>query len=415
MIEVFIEIWESLRKNKLRTFLTGFSVAWGIFMLIILLGSGNGLKNAALSAFGNQTVNSMKLYSGYTSIPYAGYEKDRRINLTINDIDILKNEFSEIDLISATGYYSGKTLKYKTLTSSLSINGTMPNGIILDKKTIIEGRFINNQDISKRRKVIVIDETTKKNIIKEETAVGKKIQIDGVTFLIVGVYESFQEGMQDDCYIPLTLGNLIFNSNSPYINNISFSVNGINTTKASEDFEKKIRTRIAKEHNYSPEDSNGVWIRNNIDDYKTMMMVMNGIALFVWIIGLGTLLAGVVGVSNIMLVTIKERTNEFGIRKALGAKPSSIIRLILIESIVVTSFFGYVGLVLGIGVMEIFNSILVSGATTDEFTMFKNPTVNLGIAVSATLVLIISGLIAGYAPAKKAARLKTIDAMRYNK
>ena len=219
-------------------------------------------------------------------------------------------------------------------------------------------------------------------------------------------------------YIPLTTGQLIFKANDPVVDNAIITVHGLDTDAQMEAFEQRIRKRLAAEHHYDPEDQSALWIRNTMEQYKSMMIVFGGINLFVWIIGLGTLLAGIVGVSNIMLVTVTERTSEFGIRKALGAKPVSIIRMILTESVMITAMFGYIGMVLGVAVMEAVNYVInQTPAQTGNFggSIFLNPTLDLGVAVSATVVLVIAGLIAGYVPAYRAAQLKTIDALRYNK
>ena len=226
------------------------------------------------------------------------------------------------------------------------------------------------------------------------------------------------ERNNSSCFIPLTTAQLLYKQNNPEVNNIMLTVNGMKTTDDLEAFEKRLRRRLAVEHKFDPEDESAIWIDNTMERYKAFQMIFWGINLFVWIIGLGTLLAGVVGVSNIMLVTVSERTAEFGIRKALGAKPASIIRLILTESVCITAAFGYLGMVLGIAVMEVVNYILTQAPAGNESngpSIFLNPTLDLRVVVSATVVLVTAGLIAGYIPAYRAAQLKTIDALRYNK
>ncbi len=416
MRELFLEIWTSVRRNKLRTALTGFSVAWGIFMLVILLGSGNGLKNGVESNFGDYATNSVDLYGGYTSKPYAGYEKDRRIRLKASDITILEREFPEIDEVSAQAWYSGKKATYGNDFTTVWLRGMTPAVARLEGIKLSAGRFINDNDLRDYRKVIVIDEMMNRLFFKGKSPLGKQVKIGDSQFTVIGVEKGDAERNNSSCLIPLTTAQLLYKQNNPEVNNIMFTVVGLDTTDELEAFEKRVRRRLAVEHQFDPEDESAIWIDNTMERYKAFQMVFWGINLFVWIIGLGTLLAGVVGVSNIMLVTVTERTPEFGIRKALGAKPASIIRLILTESVCITAAFGYIGMVLGIAVMEGVNLLLTQGGgESGGPSIFLNPTLDLRVVVSATIVLVTAGLIAGYIPAYRAAQLKPIDALRYNK
>lgn len=421
MKELLNEIFASIRKNKLRTFLTGFSIAWGIFMLVILLGSGNGLKNGVMSNFGDQMSNTISVRGGWTSKAYGGYDKYRNIALDHNDKRILSTEFPEIyDASERTKYSSSvKKLVYDTQFQSVSVQGLTPNYGKMEGIKVLSGRFINDRDIEQTRKVALIDEPTLKVLFPKGDAIGKIATLDGIDFTIIGIFKNDSWDNTSRVYIPLSTGELIYNQNNTrnsdreYI----FAVQGLESKVQMEAFEKRITRRLAAEHHFDPEDDNAIWIWNRLEDYQQAMMIFGGINIFVWIIGLGTLMAGIVGVSNIMLVTVRERTFEFGIRKALGAKPSSIIRLILLESVMITASFGYIGMVLGVGVMEIVNKIVESSAEQAErgMRMFQDPTLDISVAVSATIVLVLSGLIAGYIPARRAARLKTIDALRYNK
>ncbi len=417
MRELFLEIWTSVRRNKLRTALTGFSVAWGIFMLVILLGSGNGLKNGVESNFGDYATNSIDLFGGYTSKPYAGYEKDRRIRMKSSDITVLEREFPEVDEVSAQAWYSSKKATYGNEFTTVWICGMTPTVARMEGIKLSAGRFINDNDLRDYRKVIVIDEMMNRLFFKGESPLGKQVKIDDSQFTVIGVEKGDAQRNNSSCFAPLTTTQLLYKQNNPEVSNIMFTVVGLNTTAELEAFEKRVRRRLAAEHQFDPEDESAIWIDNTMERYKAFQMVFWGINLFVWIIGLGTLLAGVVGVSNIMLVTVSERTSEFGIRKALGAKPASIIRLILTESVCITAAFGYIGMVLGIAVMEVVNIVLTqaSGGEGAGPTIFLNPTLDLRVVVSATVVLVTAGLIAGYIPAYRAAQLKTIDALRYNK
>lgn len=416
MRELFLEIWTSVRRNKLRTALTGFSVAWGIFMLVILLGSGNGLKNGVNDNFGDYATNSLDLYGGRTSKPYAGYEKNRRIRLRVDDIKILEREFPEIDEVVAQAWYSGQKATYGNEFTTVWMRGMMPATEHMEGIELSAGRFINDDDLRHYRKVCVIDEVMNRLFFKGESPIGKQVKIGTSQFTVIGVEKGDAERNSSECSIPLTTAQLLYKQNNPEVNNIMLTVKGVNTLDELEAFEQRLRRRLAAEHKFDPEDQSAIWVDNTMERYKSFQMIFWGINLFVWIIGLGTLLAGVVGVSNIMLVTVTERTPEFGIRKALGAKPASIIRLILTESVCITASFGYMGMVLGIAVMEVVNLALTQGGgESDGPSIFLNPTLDLRVVASATIVLVIAGLIAGYIPAYRAAQLKTIDALRYNK
>ncbi len=419
MRELLLEIWTSVRRNKLRTFLTGFSVAWGIFMLVILLGSGNGLKNGVLANFDDYATNSIDLGGGQTSKPWMGYEKGRRIRMRNSDLEILRREFPEVEEVAANSWFSGHKATYGREFTQVWLHGSLPKVQQIEGIKLSAGRFINEADVKNYRKVIVIDEPMRRILFKGADPVGKQIKVGGLVFTVIGIEKGDAQRNNSSCHIPLTTGQLMYKGNDPIVNNAIITVRGIDTDEQMEDFEKRLISRLAAEHHFAPDDRSAIWIDNTLERYKNMMVVFGGINLFVWIIGLGTLLAGIVGVSNIMLVTVTERTAEFGIRKALGAKPSSIIRLILTESVLITAAFGYLGMVLGVAVMETVNYLLnrmpSQQAEGGMNPVFLDPTLDLGVAVSATVVLVVAGLIAGYIPAYRAAQLKTIDALRYNK
>lgn len=418
MRELLLEIWSSVRRNKLRTFLTGFSVAWGIFMLVILLGSGNGLKNGVESNFGGYALNSIDLYGGWTSIPYKGYQKDRRIRLRNSDLEILRREFPEVEEVAAQTWMNDHKATYGREFVSVWLHGATPAIQRMEGDELSMGRYINETDLRERRKTIVIDEPMRRILFKGDDPLGKQVKVDSTIYTVVGVIKGDAQRNSSSCAIPLSTGQLIYKADSPVVDNAIVTLRGIDTDEQMEAFERRLIRRLAAEHLFDPEDRSALWIDNTMERYKQMQIIFGGITLFIWIIGLGTLLAGVVGVSNIMLVTVTERTSEFGIRKALGARPSSIIRLILTESVMITAAFGYVGMVLGVATMEGVDYLMRTGAEEQESTfgtIFLNPTLDLRVAVSATVVLVLAGLVAGYVPARRAARLKTIDALRYGK
>ena len=418
MREQLQEIASTISRNKLRTFLTGFSVAWGIFMLIVLLGSGNGLRNAMQDSFGDLAVNSMQVYGGRTSMPYKGFQSGRNITPNLDDIQVLTNEFpDQIDQIAASVYHWGANLAYGREYNTANLYGVTPKFPEIKGVRVTAGRFINETDIKERRKVVVLDDMTSKTLFKGADPIGKVIQIDKMGYTVVGLYKGNNYSYTPRIYSPISTVFQIYMANKRDVGDLSFTVKDIRTDEQSKDFKDRLYARLGAAHTFSPDDKSAMYIWDVMENYKQGQMIFNGIALFIWIIGIGTLIAGIVGVSNIMLVTVRERTFEFGIRKAMGAKPSSLVKLVLIESVLITAAFGYIGMVLGVFAMEGVNKLMTQTPPGEEntFNIFVNPTLNLSVAVSATIVLVLAGLIAGYIPSRRAARLKTVDALRHNK
>ncbi len=415
--DTLTEILSTMKENKLRTFLTGFSVAWGIFMLIILLGSGNGLKNGITSNFNDRSVNTIQVWGGLTSMPYKGYKAYRRIQLTTDNIYSLKTRFPQIEHITGQATRSS-TVTYGNESASFQLIGVQPDYQYINKLNFSDGngRFFNYRDMEQDRKVVVISKQVVKLLFKNEEPIGKWVKVDGLLCQVVGVDTKNSFNNEGRVIMPLGTVQQLFNMGN-VVRNIQFSIVGLTSKDEIEAFGEKVKASLGRDLVVHPDDLNSIGFRNQASDYVQTMTIFSTIDLFILFIGICTLIAGIVGVGNIMVITVKERTKEFGIRKALGATPGTILNSILLESIVITSLFGYVGMLLGIGILELVNKAMSSGGAEKpdgERTMqiFMNPSVDLGVVIGATVLLIIAGLIAGYIPARKAVRIKPIEAMR---
>ena len=423
MHDIITEIWQTARRNKLRTSLTGFAVAWGIFMLIVLLGAGNGLINANLKQSERFLSSSMVVFGGWTSKPYQGLKEGRDIRLRERDMKITATEFSEnVDEVGAQ-YNTSATISLGQQYISTSISGVYPNHTKINKVEMLHGRYINDNDIRESRKVLVLSNKQAKELLnmqstddpaKLSSLVGRFVNVGSLAFKVVGIYKE-QENGRADVFSSYTAIKRIFGANTDDAGRIEFTFHGLATEKANENFEKDYRHRLNAEHQAHPEDEDAVWLWNRFTQNLQMEQGIGIIRTALWIIGLFTLLSGIVGVSNIMLITVKERTHEFGIRKAIGAKPWSILRLIIVESVIITTFFGYIGMVLGVAANEYMDAT-IGHETIDtglfKATMFLDPTVGLDVCIEATLVMIIAGTIAGLIPAFKASRIRPIEALR---
>jgi putative ABC transport system permease protein len=402
------EIFSTVQKNKLRTFLTGFSVAWGIFMLVVLLGSGKGLENGVAQQFQGGATNGIWITSGVTSMKYKGLQIGRNIKFTNEDYNVLNTTIKGHDHISARLFLGNNLTSYKNQYGSFFISPCHPDYGYIKEVEMIQGRFLNNIDIRDFRKVAVIGEKVKAALFKgtDTVAIGKYITINGVLFKVVGVFRDFSRNDNElrRIYIPISSAQRIFNGDN-VIQQISFTTGSATPVEATAMVENT-KSLLSRRHTFDPNDKSAVEIWNKNEDVQRFNALFAGIRLFIWIIGIGTIIAGVVGVSNIMMIVVKERTKEIGVRKALGATPSSIIGLILQEAVVITGFSGYVGLVLGIGLLELVSSKMPA---TD---FFKNPEADFSIAVGATILLVVAGVIAGLVPAMKAANVRPVDALR---
>ena len=416
MHDIITEIWSTARRNKLRTTLTGFAVAWGIFMLIVLLGAGNGLINATIKQNNDFLSNSMEAYGGQTSKPYNGLSEGRYINLDEKDLTTTNAEFKDnIDEVGAV-YYMNATVTHGENYMSMQVAGVFPVHTKIDKQTLLYGRFINDIDLREKRKVLVINDKQAKELEPKDykTLIGKYVKVGNFAFKVVGIFKSREDG-SNNAYSAYSTIKSIYGANTDAVGNIEFTFHGLTTEKQNEDFEKTYRRRLNANHQAHPDDERSIWIWNG---YTQNMQMEQGIAVirtFLWVVGLFTLLSGIVGVSNIMLITVKERTHEFGIRKAIGAKPWSILKLIIIESVIITTFFGYIGMVLGVAANEYMDATLghdVTDLGVVKLTLFVDPTVGIDVCLEATMVMIIAGTIAGLIPAFKASRIRPIEALR---
>lgn len=417
MRDIIVEIWSTVRRNKLRTALTGFAVAWGIFMLIFLLGAGNGLINAMMLQNSKFLDNSMMVGGGMTTKAYDGLKEGRSITLNDKDMAVTDNNFSSnVEETGGSYSVSGITVSLGANYVSSTLEGVYPNEIEINKKEMLYGRFINDIDIEQKRKVLVLSEDDAKELMPQGTQrlVGSHVDVGGYAFRVVGVYKTDRSGMKVSAYTAFTTIRTIYNKGDK-VGTILFSFKGLDTQEANDAFEAQYRARINRNHRAAPDDESSVWIWNRFTQNLQMDMGMNMIRTALWIVGLFTLLSGIVGVSNIMLITVKERTREFGIRKAIGARPLSILRLIIIESIVITTFFGYIGMLAGIAANEYMDATIGRMKVNSglfEATMFYNPTVGIGVCIAATVVMIVAGTLAGLIPARKAARIRPIEALR---
>ena len=416
MYTLIAEIWSTTRRNKLRTALTGFAVAWGIFMLICLLGAGNGLINAATQNMDRFLSTSMMVGGGHTSKEYNGLPKDRSITLNDEDLNTTQNQFKEnVETVGAEIELGDQTITLGDKFETASLTGVYPNEIDINKRKMLCGRFINQADMEEQRKVLVISKSRAQGLMPNnwQGVVGQQVTMGGLAFLVVGIYSDDESMFRNNSYAPFTTVRTIYNKGDK-TGNIIFSFKGLDTQAANDAFEDSYRRKLNAYHDVAPDDEKGIWIWNRFTDSMQMNTGAAIIRTALWIVGIFTLLSGIVGVSNIMLITVKERTREFGIRKAIGATPWSILKLIITESVIITLFFGYIGMMLGIGA-NLYMDATIGNSSVDtgvfQQKMFVNPTVGFAVCVQATLLIVIAGTIAGLIPARKAAKTRPIEAL----
>lgn len=417
MRELIKEIWSTSKRNRLRTALTGFAVAWGIFMLIFLLGAGNGLINAQMERSEKYITNSMVVMPGYTSKAYKGLKEGREITLNDRDLAITGDNYAQhVDHVGGVLSQYGVTVAYgENYVATQNLVGIYPTHVNINKTEMLVGRFINEPDFRERRKVVVLSRSQAKELCHDyRSLIDKNVNIHGLAFKVVGITKDDESRKNNEIFTAFTTLKAIY-AKGDNVGNIEFSIKNLKTKEDNEKFEANYRASTNLRHQAAPDDEQALWMWNRYTDSLTMAQGIGMIRTALWIVGLFTLLSGIVGVSNIMLITVKERTREFGIRKAIGARPKDILMLIIAESIIITSVFGYIGMLCGILTnlyMDATMGHMVMDSGIFRATMFVDPTVGLDVCIKATLTIIIAGTIAGLIPAIKASRIRPIEALR---
>jgi putative ABC transport system permease protein len=401
------ELYETLRTAKLRTAVTALSVAWGIFMLVVLLGAGAGIQNGAEHEFRDDATNAIWIFRGTTSLPFEGHKIGRQVRLTDEDYDAILRNIDGVTHITGRFYLSGQfTVSYEKVVTSFDVRSVHPGHLYLENTQITEGRFINDLDVAERRKVVVIGPVAVERLFKGKSPIGEWISVKDVMYRVVGVFkDDGGESEESIIYIPISTAQMAYGGASQ-IHQLMFTIDESSTVEDSVAVAEETKRLVAGRHHFSPKDKRAVRVRNTIEDFRRVLSLFERIRVFIWIVGVGTIVAGIVGVSNIMLISVRERTKEIGIRKALGATPWAIISQVLLESLIVTGASGYAGLVAGVGLLEVVRKHV---PPTD---FFRNPEVDLGVAVGALALLVFSGLLAGYFPARLAAKVNPIVALR---
>lgn len=406
MFDLISEILQTLRHNKLRTALTGFAVAWGIFMLIVLLGVGNGVTGSFREQAMTPGAQKISIWPGRTSKPYHGYREGRVISLKNADIKRITDDNRQtVREVTSILYGSTDTLAYGSKSISTSYTGVYPSEIKLrDEMTMERGRFINEKDMAGRAKVIVLskDDAASLGLPDTDEALGKQIRMSGLSFKVVGIYTS---RWGREIYIPFSTARMLA-GNDDDLGSMRVMLHNVETAEQGDQVEADVRRSLAAAHDFDPDDTSAVWIWNQFSQGMKGLQAMNILNASIWILGLLTLLSGVVGISNIMFVSVRERTHEIGIRRAIGAKPRSILTQIMAESIAITTLFGYIGIVLGSAVTGVVDALF------GESDFMTHPHVDLSIAVQVTAVLILAGALAGLFPALKSLKVKPVEALR---
>ena len=405
MIDGFREILENLQRHRVRTILTALSVAWGVLMLVVLLGFGNGLQNSFQTKFADDATNSIWLHRGTTALPYAGMKIGRSIEFTNQDYDMLRNIPGVEKLTGRYYMWEDYAVKYKNKSSGFSIRAVHPDHLYLEKTIMLQGRYINDFDIKHKRKVAVIGPVVVDILFGKENALGKNIMIGNSVYRVIGLFtDDGQQNEQKKIFIPVTTAQQALHAGDT-LHALLFTV-GNATIQESKDIFKRVKTALAKVKKFDPEDPKVLRTRNNVEDFQQITQIFDLIKFVIWMVGLGTLVSGVVGVSNIMIINVSERRKEIGIRKALGATPWSIVSAIVLEAVFLTAFAGYLGILGGIGILEL------AGMLLEHADHIKDPQVDIRIVLGATGMLVLFGTMAGAIPAFRAAKIPPVEALR---
>jgi putative ABC transport system permease protein len=410
MRDILAEVTASMKSNRMRIALTGFSIGWGIFILIVLLGAGNGLLKGMMSNFSDTTDNIYTVTPGKTAMFYKGWPKNREIVFTHDDVERLESNFPDkIEHISATLSATAE-LTYGTVTTNGSIEGKEVGFERTEHIRIVQGRQLSQMDADSLRKTCVVSSSLARILFRDDQhPVGKYLSGNGVQLLVVGIYEPNVDigSIVREVYVPYTTAHQVF-CHDEKLSKITLMLRGLDDLRSNQAFEQVLRQKIADVKDFNVSDPSAVKLKTDYENYLDTVSILNGIYLFIIIIGLATLVSGVVGVSNIMMITVKERTRELGVRKAMGASNEHIVALVLVESVIITLIFGYVGMICGVGITQLMSEALSAAGGSD---IFSDPTVGLNIILAANVVMLIAGIIAGYVPAKKAISSKLVDAL----
>jgi putative ABC transport system permease protein len=412
------EIGHALAKNKVRSLLTAFGVFWGIFMLIVMAGAGNGLTNGLIEGVAKFATNSAIMWTERTGEPYKGYKRGRHWNMDSEDLEIVRSKVPEVDILTPKNFgsdsNSGPNTIRGTRNGSYNIKGDYPDYIRIDPVTIVKGRWINEIDIREKRKVCAIGTKVYETMFNpDENPLGEYLKISGVYYQVIGVIKpetriNINGRTEESVFIPFTTMQQTYNMGNE-VHVLAFTAKpGVPVSE----LEEKIKTIIRQRHSISPTDTQALNGVNVEKQFLQMRGLFIGINILTWIVGIGTLMAGVIGVSNIMLVIVKERTREIGVQRALGARPRTIIGQVMLESVVLTTVAGYTGLSLGVGTLELVNMVLENQSKNEEEIFFRHPEISIAVALAALGVLVLAGLFAGSIPARRALQIKPIEALR---
>lgn len=404
-IDLWREIFQSINKNRTRSLLSGFTIAFAILLFTILFGIANGLQNTFKEAFVDDATNSISIFTGKTTKAHNGLQAGRRIQMKNEDLDYIEEEFDDKIQYLTARIYRNTLASYKNESNTYDLRAVHPDHQFLEKTLIIDGRYINQNDLKNKTKVAVIGRLVEEDLFIKTDALGKYINLGGVQYKVVGVFrDDGGDNEERKIYMPVTTAQMIYGNND-YIDQINIGYNPALNYDQAISFSNLLTRKLKTRFDVARDDQRAIRVRNMAEATKSVNAMTVGLSVIIIVIGFGTLIAGVVGISNIMIFIVKERTKEIGIRKALGASPKSIVSIILIESILITALSGYIGLLIGFGVLEL------AGPSLETY-FIKNPGVSNGLVVGATMTLIIAGAIAGYIPAKKASKIKPIIALR---